>query len=265
MEKKVSNKKKSAQVQDITRQAWPLETIGLLTAGIVHDFNNLISTISGYAEMINDELPEGSSLSEKISKIRSAAARASLISQQILKIGSTGPDEKTHVNVNEILRETLNMVKSLPDYNIKIKSRIPEKEFFILVEPTQLFRVFLNIITNAIQSMEGKGGLLSVRTSVSPAGKIKPGIIRKLIAPEYVIVSIKDNGPGIDGSIEKRICEPFFTGRINSPGKGLGLSIVYNIVEEMNGAIRVSSKMNSGTVFKIYLPFFRNYQIQVRE
>ena len=141
-------------------QAQKLETIGSLAGGIAHDFNNILATISGYSEMLHDDLPKNSDLSEKVSKIMGAVKKAQSITNQILTFSRHVEQEKVLINVSEVLKETIGFVKSSIPSNIVLLSRIPKLEANVLADPTQLFRVFLNLMTNAIQAMEENGGTL---------------------------------------------------------------------------------------------------------
>ena len=148
-------------------QAQKLETIGALAGGIAHDFNNILATISGYSEMLQEDLPKDSSLSDNVSKIQSAVQKAKSIINQILTFSRHVEQEKIQVNVAEVLNETIGFIRSSIPPNIVIKSRILKKgNENVLADPTQLFRVFLNLMTNAIQAMEENGGTLSVSLSI---------------------------------------------------------------------------------------------------
>ena len=236
------------------QQANQLETIGLLTSGIVHDFNNIIATISGYAELIHDELSEGSPLSEKTEKILAASNRAKLLSEQILNISNSDSREKSIVNVNSILRETLDLIRSFPAPGIKISFKITDDELKVFADPTQLLRVFLNLAINSLQAMNDTGGSLEIKTRTLP-GKIAKSFLQKdFLADEYILITFRDSGSGINKAHLNHIFEPFYTAGEISKGSGLGLSIVLGIIDEMKGEILVSSRKNKGTLFSIYLP-----------
>ncbi len=129
----------------------------------------------------------------------------------------------------------------------------------VLADPTQLFRVFLNLMTNAIQAMEEEGGTLSVNIEVVKREFVKHELNRAIIADEYVLLSFKDTGEGMEPSVIGRIFEPFFTTREVGKGTGLGLSVIHGIVTEMEGEILVSSKKSEGSEFLVYLPVSKRY------
>jgi PAS domain S-box-containing protein len=240
-------------------QAQKLETIGSLAGGIAHDFNNILATISGYSEMLLDDLPKNSELSEKVSKIQGAVKKAQSITNQILTFSRHVEQEKVLINVSEVLKETIGFVKSSIPSNILLKSRIPKMIANVLADPTQLFRVFLNLMTNAIQAMEENGGTLSVNITVVKREFVQHELNKGIVADEYVMLTFKDTGEGMDPSLIGRIFEPFFTTREVGKGTGLGLSVIHGIITEMEGEIVVSSKKEKGSVFNVYLPVSKSY------
>lgn len=230
-----------------------LDTSGMIAGGIVHDFNNLLTTISGYAEMIDDELPRGTALSEQVLRLRTAVSRASLLSRQLLQIGDDKPGEKSRISVNEILCETLDLLKNQAAGKIRFESDIPSDPIYVFAAQTQLFRIFLNLLTNAIRSMNDRGGRLHVSASQVSGEMAGPAKGRAGI-PVYALITVSDTGPGIDRKVIKRIFEPMFSGRPDSGSAGLGLSVVHDIVRDLEGEIRVTSKAGTGTTFRIFLP-----------
>jgi PAS domain S-box-containing protein len=240
-------------------QAQKLETIGSLAGGIAHDFNNILATISGYSEMLQDDLPKDSESSDKVGKIQGAVRKAQSITNQILTFSRHVEQEKVLINVSEVLKETFGFVKSSIPTNILLKSRIPKVKANVLADPTQLFRVFLNLMTNAIQAMDEEGGTLSVNIEVVKREFVRHELNRAILADEYVLLSFKDTGEGMEPSVIGRIFEPFFTTREVGKGTGLGLSVIHGIVTEMEGEILVSSKKSEGSEFLVYLPVSKSY------
>lgn len=240
-------------------QSQKLETIGALAGGIAHDFNNILATILGYSDMLLDDLPKDSALSKNVSKIKGAVIKANSITNQILTFSRQVEQEKIQVSVSEVLKETIGFIKSALPHNISLKSRFSKKDTTVLADPTQLFRVFLNLMTNAIQSMEEKGGVLAVNMAVVDGKLIQHELNKDIVADEYVLLTFKDSGKGMDPSLISRIFEPFFTTREVGKGTGLGLSVIHGIVTEMEGEILISSLPEKGSVFYIYLPVSKVY------
>jgi PAS domain S-box-containing protein len=255
----IEDSSRELMLEDRLLQAQKLETIGALAGGIAHDFNNILATISGYAEMLQEDLQHNSELSEKVSKIRGAVSKARSITNQILTFSRQVEQEKVPVSISEVITETVGFVKSSVPSNISVVSHIPTKEANVLADPTQLFRVFLNLMTNAIQSMEQTGGTLSVNMEIVKGKLVKHELSKDIVADEYALLTFKDTGIGMEQSLMNRIFEPFFTTREVGKGTGLGLSVIHGIIKEMEGEILVSSKKEQGSVFYVYLPVSKKY------
>jgi CheY-like chemotaxis protein len=185
--------------------------------------------------------------------------KAQSITSQILTFSRHVEQEKVLINVSDVLKETIGFVKSSVPSNITLKSRVTRIEARILADPTQLFRVFLNLMTNAIQSMEENGGTLTVSLEVVKREFVQHELNKDIVADEYAMLSFRDTGIGMDPSLIGRIFEPFFTTREVGKGTGLGLSVIHGIITEMEGEIVVSSKIGSGSVFNVYLPVTRTF------
>jgi PAS domain S-box-containing protein len=237
-------------------EAQKLETIGALAGGIAHDFNNILATISGYSELLIEDLSGHSALTEKVSKIQTAVNKARSLTNQILTFSRQVEQKKVPVSVYEVLRETIGFVRSAASPNITIRTNYTDKQKFVFADPTQLFRVFLNLLTNAIQSFEDKKGTITVKLCIEEGKNVRVDLNKVIVADEYVLVTFRDNGKGMDQSLLRRIFEPFFTTREVGKGSGLGLSVVHGIVSEMDGSILVSSEKDKGSVFNVFLPVY---------
>lgn len=235
-------------------EAQKLETVGALAGGIAHDFNNILTTISGYSELLKEEIPKYSPSSEKIDKIQIAVSRARSLTNQILTFSRQVEQEKVPVSIYEVLKETIGFIKSAIPSGITVKSNFRNNKKTVFADPTQLFRVFLNLMTNAVQAIEKKDGTISVSMSVISGKKLQLDLNKDIVVDEYILITFKDTGKGMDPSLLRRIFEPFFTTREVGKGSGLGLSVVHGIVSEMGGEILVSSEKEKGSVFYVYLP-----------
>jgi signal transduction histidine kinase len=254
-------------IEDMTReiflesrlmQAQRLETVGALAGGIAHDFNNILTTIYGYAEMSAEDLDKRSPVGENMAKIIMAVRKAQSLTNQILTFSRQIEQEKVFVNLWQVLTETVSLVSSGIPHNIYLKDNSSDTGLQVLADPTQLFRVFLNLLTNSMQAMEKGGGSLTIDSYASPGESLKSSLSLDIIADQYIVVTIADTGHGMDESLLNRIFEPFFTTREVGKGTGLGLSVVHGIVSEMGGEITVTSKLGEGTEFKVYLPAVRD-------
>jgi signal transduction histidine kinase len=244
------------------QQAQRLEMIGVMAGGIAHDFNNILATISGYAEMLRDDLTDNQPDHEKSVKILAAVGKARSLINQILAFSGQLPQEKMQVNVNEVINEAFVFMKTSIPTTVRSILDLQEFNETVFADPLQLFRIFINLFSNAIQAMEGRGGTLSIVTGLAKGDDIKLKSKRELTAKKYVVITIKDTGTGIDDTVLPRIFDPFFTTKEVGRGTGLGLSVVYGIITEMEGQIFVSSEVNKGTVFEIYLPVKQNLKAE---
>lgn len=241
-------------------QAQKLETIGSLAGGLAHDFNNILATIYGYSELLLGELPKNSPSSEKVVKIITAVTKARSLTNQILTFSRQVEQQKIAVKVYDVLRETIGFVESGKPQNISIVSSIAANDAIVFADPTQLFRVFLNLMTNAIQAMEEKGGTLSIGLNLVEAIRLRKDLSRDIVADEYALITFEDTGVGMEPSVIQRIFEPYFSTKAVGKGTGLGLSVVHGIVGEMEGEILVTSKPKKGSLFSLYIPVTADYQ-----
>lgn len=235
-------------------QAQKLETIGSLAGGLAHDFNNILATIYGYAELILSDLPEDSPATEKVGKIINSVGRARSLTNQILTFSRQVEQEKISVSIWKVLKETIDFFKAGVAGNVKIIDSVKKTDALVFADPTQLFRVFLNLMTNSIQAMDGQFGKLKIELSIVIGELIKNELNKDIVADEYALITLSDTGIGMDQSLVNRIFEPFFTTREIGKGTGLGLSVVHGIISEIEGEILVSSKKNVGTTFYVYIP-----------
>jgi signal transduction histidine kinase len=243
-----------AELENRLIQAQNSETIGALALGVAHDFNNILATISGYSEMLLEDLPQASASSEKVGRIMGAVSKARSFTERLIDLSRKTEQKKVLVNISEALKETIGFIRSSFPGNIIVRTRIGEKNAGVMADPTQLFRVFLNLMINAVQSMEKEGGTLSVQLSFVKGKLVRQKLKKNILADEYALVTFSDTGKGIDASIAGRIFEPFFTTRETESGTGLGLSVVREIVTELMGEILFSGKSKKGSVFYLYLP-----------
>jgi PAS domain S-box-containing protein len=257
-------------IEDVTRelslenrllQAKRLESVGALAGGIAHDFNNLLTTIYGYAEMSLDNTEITSNHSGNLVKIINTVNRARSLINQVLTFSRQVEQEKIPVDVREVLRETMGYVTTNTPANVDIREVIPDKEAIVMADPTQLFRVFLNLLTNAVQAVGTSKGEVITRIDVLAGEQIGDIIRSSVIADNYVVVSVIDSGTGMEDSQIERIFEPFYTTREVGSGTGLGLSVSHGIISELGGEIVVDSEPGMGSRFRVFLPVINGIDI----
>lgn len=249
-------------MRDITRQkqleqqllqAQKMESLGTLAGGIAHDFNNLLGGILGYASLAKTKLPETHKIYGYVNTIEKSAARAAELTSQLLAFARGGRYEVRSVNLNNIVRETLEIIGRTFDKSIEIESCLLPKLPTIEADVSQLQQVLMNLCVNARDAMPN-GGKLTVATNVASLAGNSRKDHRRRTEEQYVTLSVIDTGVGMDRETARRAFEPFFTTKEEGKGTGLGLSMVYGVVENHGGHVRLESEPGEGTTFTIYLP-----------
>jgi two-component system cell cycle sensor histidine kinase/response regulator CckA len=226
------------------RHSQKLQTIGTLTSGIAHEFNNLLTPILGYSEILLQSIGEQDSMGEDLLEIRKSALRAKEIIQQILIFSrSDGGTSKTEpLRIDLVARESIKMVKHILPNNIKIVEHIGSKAQ-VSGNTTQLQQVLINLYTNSYHAMKEKGGLLELAVDdIEDAGG------------KAVRIRVQDTGRGMDKETMSQIFDPFFTTKGTGEGTGLGLSVVHGIVKAHGGSIEIDSEVGIGTTVTVCLP-----------
>ncbi|MFH0729561.1 MAG: PAS domain S-box protein [Pseudomonadota bacterium] len=246
----ITETKKMAERLD---QAQRMEAIGALAGGIAHDFNNILFPIMSLSEMLLEDLPAKTPIRENVKGIHKAAKRARDLVKQILSFSRQSDHQKMPVNFQQILKEVMKLSRATIPSNIKIHSDIQYDCGLIMSDPTQLHQIAMNLITNAYHAVEEAGGEISVRLKETelPSDDLAP---RSLPSGKYAVLTVSDTGHGIAPSVMNRIFEPYFTTKEHGKGTGLGLSVVYGILKEHGGDIRVYSETGKGAAFTVYLP-----------
>ena len=234
-----------------------LQIMGTMTGGIAHEFNNLLTPIMGYADLMMMELPEDSELYDSASEIYEASAKAKEIIQQISSLSRKNMETAyKHLNAAKIFRRALKMVQSVCPVNIKLTDELELSQECFLGNETQMNQVILNICVNAIHAIGHQEGTIKVSGRTAQAGELKqyglssvPGDWR-----QYIRLDISDNGCGMPDEILKQIFDPFFTTKKGGKGTGLGLALVEQIISSHKGYIFAESHPGEGSIFHIYLP-----------
>jgi PAS domain S-box-containing protein len=235
------------------RQAQQFEAMGTLAGGIAHDFNNILGAILGYGEMVSRDAPQGSRLRRDVDGIMAAGERGRALVDRILAFSRSGVAERIPVHVAGVVREALELVHAnLPDY-ISVETQLQTGHAAMLGDPTQVHQVVMNLVTNAVQAMTD-GGTLRVSLDLVLLDAPHLATTATIGAGEYIALTVKDDGAGIESEIIERIFDPFFSTKEVGVGTGIGLSLVRAIVSEIGGAIDVESIAGRGSVFTVYLP-----------
>lgn len=239
-------------------QGQKLQAIGTLAGGIAHDFNNIIYAIKGYVEMAQEDLPPTSATQQNLSKVLEASQRGQELIARILAFSRRQHHEFKPINLQFSVESALSLLEPTIPASVTLNylTALPP-DFPVEGDPTRIHQVIVNIINNAVDSMDGEGSINIELTLISkndPLLKEFPEIRDS----NYCKIEISDTGRGMDSTIIERIFEPFYTTKEVGKGTGLGLSTVHTIIKEHHGEIYVTSRIGMGTQFVILLPEYYN-------
>jgi signal transduction histidine kinase len=236
------------------RKAQKMESIGTLAGGIAHDFNNILGIILGYAELALLEAPNNDTLNKNVEQLIQAVDRAKKLVKQILTFSREGDEIPKPLDVNPIVKEVLEMLRSTLPTTINIQHYIQKEALTVLGNPTEFHQILMNLCTNAVQAMQGKAGILRVELKEieSPSGL------------SYLGLTVSDTGAGIPPDILERVFDPYFTTKKPGEGTGLGLSVVHGIVKRLGGVIKIDSTPGKGTIVSVKIPLI-NVELKPKE
>ncbi|MFI5290035.1 MAG: ATP-binding protein, partial [Polyangia bacterium] len=229
------------QLEEQLRHSQKMEAIGRLAGGIAHDFNNLLTALSGYNALVIEGLREADPLRAYAMRVSQAAARASALTRQLLAFSRKQPSAPVELDLNALLSGTITMLRPLIGEDIEVSCALDPALGAVRADPTQLEQVIANLVINARDAMP-KGGRLTIETANLDEGGA------------WVRLSVRDTGTGIDDAARARLFEPFFTTKEPGKGTGLGLALVYGIVEQCGGRVLVDSQPGQGALFEVRLP-----------
>ncbi|MBU1244796.1 response regulator [Myxococcota bacterium] len=250
--------RKHSQVQhdlleEQLRASQKMEAIGSLAGGVAHDFNNLLSVILSYTGLAMDSLLEGDPLKDDLLEVQKAGERAAGLTRQLLAFSRKQVLQPSVLDVNEITSGLEKMLRRILGEDVELVQVLEPELGRVMADQGQLEQVLMNLVVNARDAMPA-GGRLTIETSnIEVDGEYASRHMGLKTGP-YVQIAVSDSGCGMDEAVRARIFEPFFTTKEKGKGTGLGLAMVYGIVQQSGGAIGVSSKPGHGTTFRIYLP-----------
>jgi len=235
------------------QQAQKMEAIGRLAAGVAHSFNNILTALGGYCELLLAKLPEGSDCRPEAEQIKRASDHAASITRELLLFSRREAARRVRLDLNTVVVQTQLLLRELIRGDIKILTALAPVVPPVLADRSQIEQVLVNLVVNASDAMP-TGGVIAIETADLELGEPLLAGVATLDAGRYVALVVKDSGSGMDERTLAHIFEPFFSTKTPDRGTGLGLATVYSIVEESGGHIHVDSKPNAGTKFTIFLP-----------
>ena len=227
-----------------------LDAVGRLAGGVAHDFNNLLSVINGYCEMMASRRNVRRLAARELGEIHDASDKAAHLVRQLLAFSRRQTTNPKVVNLDQLVRDNANILTRLLKPARSLEFALAAHKANIRVDPAQIQQVLLNLTLNARDAL-AEGGCATISTSVQRAGLENPeGVPRGT----YAVLSVADNGTGMDEEVRAHLFEPFFTTKETGKGTGLGLALVYGVVQQSGGFIRVHSTPGHGSIFDIFLP-----------
>jgi nitrogen-specific signal transduction histidine kinase/CheY-like chemotaxis protein len=236
------------------RQSQKLDAIGHLTGGVAHDFNNILTVITGTVEILADAVAHSPQLAAIARMIDDAAWRGADLIKQLLAFARKQPLQPQSTDVNRLVLDTAKLLRPTLGESVEIKMTLEEDAWPAMIDPSQLGTALINLAVNARDAMPG-GGKLIIETGNVMLDASFATIHAEEVGPRpYVMIAVTDTGVGIPADIRDRVFEPFFTTKEVGQGTGLGLSMVYGFVKQSGGHIKIDSEEGHGTTFKLYLP-----------
>jgi PAS domain S-box-containing protein len=231
------------------RHTQKMEAIGTLAGGVAHDFNNVLTPIMGYTEIIRLKMKQDGfgdqAVYDYLEEILKAAKRAKLLVEQVLTFSRSVEKKEVLLHVHPIVKEVMKLMRSTLPTTIVIREEINEHCGRVVIDPVQIHQVLINLCTNAAHAMAGRHGLLTVKLAPAPPS----GDGR-----DWLELSIADTGAGIEERFLDRIFEPYFTTKEKTSGTGMGLAMVHGIISRQGGFIKVESEVDKGSTFRVFLP-----------
>ncbi|GFO63238.1 PAS domain S-box protein [Geomonas paludis] len=241
------------KLEEQLRQAQKMEAIGQLAGGVAHDFNNILTVILGFGQLLQHSLPKDDPMLEHMEQILDAADRATHLTKSLLAFSRKQVMVMQQVELNELTRRHAKFLVRIIGEDVTLKTAFSDEKLLVMADSGQLEQVLMNLATNARDAMPS-GGELTIRTEVTTLDKEFHRQYGYGMPGRYALITVGDTGTGMDAETQQKIFEPFFTTKLPGRGTGLGMSIVYGIIKQHGGYITVFSQVGFGTTFSIYLP-----------
>ena len=241
------------KLEDQLRQSQKMEAVGRLAGGVANDFNNLLTVINGYSEILLRQVAEDSTLRREVDEIRKAGDRASMLTQQLLAFSRRQVLQPKVLDLNATVSDMATMLRRLIGEDIDLRILPGDGLGRVKADPGQVGQTILNLVLNARDAMPG-GGRLTIETNNAFLDGTFSSKHPQAVTGPHVLLAVSDTGVGMSEDTQGHLFEPFFTTKEKGKGTGLGLSTVYGIVHQSHGYIYVYSELGKGTTVKVYLP-----------
>lgn len=241
------------QMEEQLRHAQKMEAIGTLTGGIAHEFNNILTSILGFGELLQESMDTNSPLKKYVTYITTSAERAAKLTNSLLAYNRKQITHMEQTDINRLINRIKGLLSKLAGDHIELRVLTSDEDLQVDADKAQIEKALINLTENAVDVMP-EGGILTIR---SEGVKYETEIVENSVAIQpgsFARISVTDTGLGMDRTTMERIFEPFFTTKEVGKGAGLGLSMAYGIIRKHKGHITVDSEPGKGTTFRIYLP-----------
>ena len=236
------------------RKAQQAQAIGTLAGGIAHEFNNILWIIMANTELAAGNLPEGNTAHKNLQRVEKACSRGADLVQQILSFSRQDEHRPRPLDIMPITKELLKFLQSSIPATIELRQNISTQSATIMADPSQMHQTFINLCTNAIDAMGEKPGVLEISMTDVELDQNDTALHHDMAPGNYIRLSVKDTGMGMEPEVMERIFEPFFTTKDTGEGRGMGLAVIHGIVKNYEGAIEVHSEPGKGSTFHLFFP-----------
>jgi signal transduction histidine kinase/ActR/RegA family two-component response regulator len=241
------------KLQTQLTQAQKMESVGRLAGGVAHDFNNMLQAILGNAALALEDLPPDSPVREELEEIERSARRSADLTQQLLAFARKQTISPRVLDLNDTVAGMLKMIRRLIGEDLELAWMPGPSLWPVKMDPSQIDQILANLCVNARDAIEGVGKV-TIETANVTLDETYVATHLEVVAGDYVVLAVSDNGTGMDAETRSHLFEPFFTTKGQGKGTGLGLATVFGIVKQNQGLISVYSEPGHGSTFKIFLP-----------
>ncbi|MEN3951836.1 PAS domain S-box protein [Iodidimonas sp. SYSU 1G8] len=251
-----------ASIQDITarkaaeesmRQVQKMETLGQLTGGVAHDFNNMLMAMQMNLEVVAERVAGDPEATAAMKAAQRAIARGAELTDRLLAFSRKQPLQPKVTNVNDVVRDTMRLLGRTLERSVEVTTDLAEDLWPVEIDPGQLANAMVNLAVNARDAMPG-GGLLSIKTGNVSLDQAYAERQKEVQAGDYATIAVTDTGEGMTASVRERAFDPFFTTKPVGKGSGLGLSMVYGFVKQSGGHVTIESSEGAGTTVTLFFP-----------